>query len=242
MFRIFFLFSAFIFIFSTNPVYAEDVAAEAEGGREAAGQVEQEEPQAEEEAAETADDQTRIVTPEEKVNPGLKKLNDMLAEITKPLDSNNRRHFFMLYNNHNMISTVKHVRSKVDEGIEACGQENPDMKEALETRFGEWKTAVNEKLDEAEAQRDNMIEAQDYVKKSRIRNALEQADKLRKETNDSMGTTPVTTKEACEYLLNKMDETQNTMLSLLRTTLVTLPQAIQNLPVTEEDVIEAPTE
>lgn len=170
------------------------------------------------------------------ISPGLKKLNKQLKEISLPLNAGNRRHFYMIYNNHNMISTVEHVRSKVSEGIEACSKENPDMEEALRARFAIWDEAVDAKLDEARGFRDNMIEVQEYTKTSKIRNVIKQADKLRKETNESVETIPVTTKEACDYLLNKMDETQETMLSLLSATLITLPQALQKLPPEEHEL------
>lgn len=216
--------SIFIFTaFSPSDVHAEEA------------------PKAEEKGTEKADDvdlgkQAIIEKDDPEISPGLKKLNKQLKDISLPLNASNRRHFYMIYNNHNMISTVEHVRSKVSEGIDACSKENPDMEEALRARFAIWDEAVGAKLDEARGFRDNMIEVQEYTKASKIRNVIKQADKLRKETNESVETIPVTTKEACDYLLNKMDETQETMLSLLSATLITLPQALQKLPAEEQEL------
>jgi len=168
-------------------------------------------------------------------SPELAKLNKELREMTIDLKKNDRRHFFMIYNNHNMISTVKYVRDQVSAAIDACSETNPDMEQALRDRYKIWTDAVNEGIKDAEAQRDNMVIAQDYTKASDIRGILRQADGIRDETNDAVESVPVTTPEACEYLLNKMDETQANMLAILRAALVTLPQAIQSLPDEEDD-------
>lgn len=171
-------------------------------------------------------------------SPKLKKLNKDLRDLTIDLKKNDRRHFFMIYNNHNMISTVKYVRDQVSEAIDACSETNPDMEQALRDRYKIWTDAVNEGIKDAEAQRDNMVIAQDYTKASKIRGIMRQSDDIRDETNDAVESVPVTTPEACEYLLNKMDETQANMLGILKAALVTLPQAIQNLPDEDEEEAE----
>lgn len=230
------LVSTSLFSFSS---FAQDAApAEEPATQEEA--VSEDVAKADAEAEARMKEQAVIETEEEKVNPGLKKLNDLLRDMTIDMDKNNRRHFYMIYNNHNLIATVKYVRTKVSEAIDACSAENPDMEGALRDRFKVWTDAVDASMGEAEAYRDNMIEAQDYAKKSDIRDIMKQADKLRAETSEEVKTIPVTSKEACEYLLNKMDETQERMLAILRTTLITLPQALQNMPA--EDAPEAKVE
>ncbi|MFP4314291.1 MAG: hypothetical protein ACLFR0_08185 [Alphaproteobacteria bacterium] len=223
-----FVMASFLFC---APIYAQETSNEAETAPAAED--------ANDQAAQRLKDQARIETPEDQMNAGLKKLNTMLGEMSVNLNSENRRHFFMIYNNHNMISTVEHVRSKVNEGIEACSKANPEMEDDLNTRFDAWKEAVQEKLDEAKAQRDNMIAVQDYIEPLKIRAVMNQADDLRKETSMNAETTPVTTKEACEYLLNKMDETEKTMLTLLQTTLVRLPQEMQEA---DDNAADAPAQ
>jgi hypothetical protein len=163
-------------------------------------------------------------------SPEMKKLQDALGDITKPLDGLQRRHFFMIYNNNNIISTTKTVQTDVTKAIEACGKNNPDMKEALNARFKIWNDALSVQIEKAEANRDNMIIAQNYSDSKTIKNVMKIADDLRDETQMKIEKTPVTSKEACDYLLNKMDETQNTLINLLEQALVSFPQALQNDP------------
>ena len=161
------------------------------------------------------------------MDPEVRALNKSLAELTMDLDDNDRRHFYTLYNNNNLISTVKYVRDHIGEAIDACSENNPDMEDDLRARYKKWTDAVNEKLEEAEAQVENMVLVQEYASDDAINEVLEQADDLRAKTQENVERIPVTSPEACEYLLNKMDETQETMLRYLGTVLVAMPQAME---------------
>lgn len=173
-------------------------------------------------------DAGKISQAEQEASQKAQSLNTKLLDIVGKLDDQSKKHFFLIYHNHNLISTVKTVRADVSNAIEACSKKNPMMETSLKKRFTAWNNAVSEQLSTAEAYRDNMIIAQAYHDPGAIKNLLSDADTLRGETNQRMEKIPVTSKEACEYLLNKMDETQETMSALLQSTLVNLPQKIQN--------------
>ena len=149
------------------------------------------------------------------------------SEFAKDLDKAESRHFGVMYGNYNMISVVNTVRDHVEEAVDACGDENPDMKEALDTRFDEWEAAVDPVIEEAEANISNMVLAQEYAKPRELRGFFKDIDRARKDRNKAVKKTPVTSVEACESLLKKMDATQDNMVQLLQQTLVTLPQQIQ---------------
>lgn len=230
--------------------YAEDAADKAEATTEASEAPEQvveenagesaaedatEEGQ-EEAAAEKAKEQAEEMPPLKAPSPAVKKLNEAVAGITQPLDGKNRAHFYMMYNNHNLISTVKRVKGDVSNAIDACSKENPEMENDLRERYGVWQTAVDEQLEAAQASVDNMIIAQDYVDEKKVHDVMKQADDLREETLRQTERIPVTSKEACEYLLNKMDETQKNLVTLLRSTLVSVPQAMEESNIAPEDL------
>ncbi|MCB1651956.1 MAG: hypothetical protein KDI46_07890 [Alphaproteobacteria bacterium] len=154
--------------------------------------------------------------------------------FTKDLGEKEARHFGVLYGNYNLIKVVEQVRGSVSEAIEACGKANPEMKDPLDKRFGEWKTAVNPILDEAQANIDNMMIAQDYAKKKDIKALFKLVDQERKKNNKRIERVPVSTPEACEFVLKQMDQTQEGMSALLRQTLVSLPQAMESEAQAEE--------
>lgn len=161
-------------------------------------------------------------------------LNGKMDALTDALNERNKRHFYMIYNNYNMIATVKNVRKSVGDAIKACGENNPDIKEKISRRFEEWKGAVNTKIEEAEGQTNNMILAQSYAKPKDIRTVLKKADEVRDFSENIYEKVPVTSAEACEYLHNKMDETQDNMIGLLETTLVSVPLEMQKVEEDEE--------
>lgn len=178
---------------------------------------------------EEKDAQARARAEEMKAQSGsLRQLTDDIQALTESLDPPSRAHFYMIYNNHNMISTVKRVRADVGNAVDKCSENNPEIEDRIRTRYNQWEEVVMEKLEEAQGNIDNMVIAQDYADEKKIRSIMKLADDLRIETMAKMERIPVTTLEACEYLLNKMDETQANMVSLLESALVSAPQAIHD--------------
>lgn len=162
------------------------------------------------------------------------KVRAQVEDLAKDLKENERGHFLAIYNAHNLIQVVKIVQGDVGDAVKACGAENPDLKAGLEARYGDWKAAVDPILKEAEGNVDNMIAVQDYAKSRDIRQVLKTADKVRQETNQAVEKVPVTSVEACNYLRDKMDDTQDNLTKLLQSTLVSLPIALQQAPDDEE--------
>ncbi len=147
-----------------------------------------------------------------------------VKEIGSSLKGDDAKHFFLMYNNYNMIGTVKVVQHDVGNAVKVCGEKNPDMKEAMDTRFKSWNEAVEPVVAEAEGSVNNMIIAQQYTDAAKIKAAFKKLDVARKATNDYAEKVPVTTPEACKHLLDKMDDTQDNLVKLLRTTLVSYGQ------------------
>lgn len=168
---------------------------------------------------------------------GLKKdLAEKLEKLRKRLDEKQRRHFGIIYNNHNLIETVKTVRGSVGKAVDACSEKNPGLAGKMQSRFEDWKTAVNAKLTEAEGLTQSMIFAQDYAGKGEIEDALKAADTMRAHSQTVYEKVPVTSKEACEFLYEKMVETKDNMISLLGTTLISVPQEMQKAGNAEQPV------
>ena len=206
---------------SPHKAYAQDVTAEQEA-------IIKEQAEAEKQSKELAN-----------------QLNTDMRAIVEDMDKADQKHFYLIYNNHNIIATVKTVRDDVGKAVEACGENNADMKDEMTARYTLWKKAVNNKLDEASAYIQNMIVAQDYAENADIKDLLQVADDLRAATAKKIQKVPVTSKEACTFLLKKMDETQNTMIALLDKTLISGPMLMESTAVDaadpEEEAVEQDT-
>lgn len=154
-------------------------------------------------------------------------VRERIEAFSADFDEGSKAHFQAIAGSHNLIEVVKMVQGDVENAIERCSENNPDMEDALETRYDEWEDAIEPIIEEAEANVDNMISVQDYAKSRDIRKILDFMDETREEKTSDVDKIPVTTPEACEYLRNKMDETEDNLTQLLRSTLVSLPQQVK---------------
>ena len=155
------------------------------------------------------------------------KTFSMLRELMNKIDKQEQRHLFMIYNNYNLIEAVKTVQTDISKTITGCSQNNPDMKNRLEKRFVLWDSTVTPVLEEAKGHLNNMVIAQSYAKSKDIKAIFTSVDKTRKDTATRLDKVHVTTKDACKFLLKKIDKTQDTMISILKSTLVNTPQTYQ---------------
>lgn len=179
---------------------------------------------------------------EEKIPDGIKKhqeasqkVFEQTKKIAEGLSPEEQKHFFILYNNYNMIGTVKMVQGDVGNAVKACGESNPDMKGKMDARFKTWSEAIDPIVKESEGHVDNMVIAQEYAKPKEIKDIFKGLDETRVLANAQVEKTPVTTKEACEYLLNTMDDTQENFAKLLRSTLMSAPAIAPKDKAKDED-------
>lgn len=142
-------------------------------------------------------------------------LNEKIISISQGLEQKEFAHFMVIYSSYAMINMVLDVQDDVGNAVKACNENNPDMEDKIDARFKEWNKVVGEALENAETNVGNMTLAQDYIPQSELKelNALVRA--TRQETAMKFQKVPVSTPEACEFMLTKMDDTQNTMVGLL---------------------------
>ncbi len=209
----YFLASALLTVFFAVPFapsFAEDAPAQAEAAAA--------------DAVKTDDAKTATVQDPEKMKAyekAAEKARAALRDISSDIKQETAaKHFYMMYQNYNLIGTVKVVQEDVGNAINQCGVSNAGMKEKLMQRYEDWNNAVTPVVQEAQANVDNMIIAQDYTDPAKIRKAFKALDDARAATNASVDKRPVTSEKACKDLLEKMEDTQKNLVTLLRQTLV----------------------
>ena len=154
----------------------------------------------------------------------------LLDALVENLEAREKNHLYIIYTNYNMIATVTTVRTDVQNAIVQCSLNNTEMQADLDARFAQWDSAIATVMKEARGNLNNMVLAQDYAPKAKIDELFAAVDTVRSYNNSQIEKIPVTTPEACTYLLNKMDETQETMIQLLRNTLTLYPRTFQKAP------------
>jgi len=167
----------------------------------------------------------------EKIEDSQDQLNKKIKDMVKDFDAAQTRHFMTVYNNHNIVSAVDAVRGDIKNAVKSCRDNNKDLSELnddLKARFKLWDKTVGDALSEGRDKIKNMIVAQDYTKNNNIRSILKRADRLRAQSSKTIEKVPISTPESCTFLLKQMDKTEERLAGLIRSTLVTLPSALED--------------
>lgn len=145
-------------------------------------------------------------------------------KLIDTLNAQGKRSFFVMRNKHSVIRSVRVVRRDVGKAVKACGKENPDLKQPMADRFKQWENAVVPVLDLADKYLKEEIDTQKIVFPSDFRHVLKLNDKAFEFGEEQIEKEVVTSKEACENLMESMDRTEDKMVDLLQDML--LPESV----------------
>lgn len=154
-------------------------------------------------------------------------LQDRMSTLLQNLSQDEAGHFMILYTNYNVYSMVNAVQADLNQAVQGCIENNKDMEQELVTRYDRWKENVGTTLTEAKGNIDNMKLAQSYLSQAEVDKTFNLVDEVRAHNSSRFETIPVTTPEACEFMLSKMDETEDSMKQLLQVTLVSYPNLLK---------------
>lgn len=156
-----------------------------------------------------------------------KVLQDKMVETMSGLTQEEASHFLVLYTNYNVYSLVKAVQNDIGIAVAACAENNPEIADKVTNRFSEWQTAVGSTLQEADANIKNMSLAQTYLSQAEIQEFFTKIDEVRAYNSSRFETTPVSTPEACEFMMSKMSETEKSMQQLLLVAVASYPDVLR---------------
>jgi hypothetical protein len=145
---------------------------------------------------------------------------DAENKLIDPLSTKDKETILILRNKHSYIQATKIVERDVGAAIKSCGSKNPDLKDKMDARYKQWKSAVDPILETAQKQLDKDIDALTIVDPDDMNDVLELHDEAYESAEKQVTKTPVTTKEACEGTLASMDRTEDNMIRLLQQTLL----------------------
>ena len=154
-------------------------------------------------------------------------LQDRMSGIMKGLDEAELTHFMVMFTNYNMYSVVKAVRNDISNAVDGCSKNNPEMEEDLRAKFTKWDTNVGGSMKEVDSNIKSMALAQDYISQNELNLIYGLVDETRALNSSQFEKTPVTTPEACEFMISKMDETQENMIRLLSATMQSYPNMLK---------------
>lgn len=154
----------------------------------------------------------------------VKKWIDAENAVIDKLKPREQETFLLIREKYSIIKTIGIAERDIGNAVKSCGKNNPDMKDKMDSRFKQWQNAVSPIINTAEKNLDKELESQKVVEVSEAKNIFKLQDEAYA-YNDKMTTKEVvTTKEACQGLLDSMDRTEDDMISLLEKTL--LPESV----------------
>ncbi len=154
-------------------------------------------------------------------------LQDKVANIMTSVDMEQAQHFSVMYSNYTIYSMVDAVRTDVQNASNACAENNKDMATAVLDRFARWDGNVSSTMKDAYANIEALSLAQTYMPQSDVKTFFGLISATRQENSSRFETVPVTTPEACEFMMSKMDETEDSMIHMLRATMISFPTVLQ---------------
>ena len=156
-----------------------------------------------------------------------KALSSKVKDVMHSLEKDELHHFMVIYANYSVYNMVSTVRGDVQKAADACAKNNPDMAEEITSRFSKWDETIGGGLKDARTNIDNLSLAQNYLPKADFEMLFSLVDSTRSATTSSFERIPVTTPEACTYMLSKMDETESSMKGALDQTLISYPNLLK---------------
>lgn len=147
------------------------------------------------------------------------RLDEATEVMTKDLDENHALQFNAIEASYRTIRAVEDVQMSVTRAVDACGKENPDIKDEMDARLRSWKDALRPTMKDANNKLDKMILLQDFSAPSRVRKYLKMFDEAILYRDQGVKAVPVTEKDQCLKLKATMDDTQKDLVRLLKETL-----------------------
>ena len=169
----------------------------------------------------------RAENPDALVKAQNETLKGMVSDLVPTLTRDETAHFISMYKNYTIYSMVKAVDKDVENAVSKCADNNKSMADELDSRFEEWEKKIRVTLKEAHANINNMAISQSYVPQSNLKTMFGLIEEIRSVNSSRFETTPVTTPEACEFMISKMDETEESMGRMLKETLSSYPDLLK---------------
>ncbi len=116
------------------------------------------------------------------------------------------------------IYSVGIATDQVKEAVKACSDNNPDLKEPMQTRYKEWNGAITDEKNKADKALKDAIKRQPFRPAARVNTLLKKVDAAFKERDALVERVPVSSPEACQRLLESMDDTQEQMVDFMQET------------------------
>ena len=181
--------------------------------------IAQESEPAEQEAAEVTkeelaeEDKQRLINMQ--AGPKLRELEVYTASLLNGLEKYQAQYIYKIRQEFGVIRSVQVVKSDIGDAVKSCKEENPSIEEKITSRFESWNSEIISKLASADAALKEAIQRQSFRPTVRVNMLLDHVQAAFEERDSQLQKVPVTTLEACENLLKSLDNTEESLKTLI---------------------------
>lgn len=148
-------------------------------------------------------------------NPYFSELEIKSEALDQTLSEPEKQRLVQLRDAFGMLRSMELVKKSVARAVQACGEENPDIRDEMTTRFDRWKSKVEPVQEKQEAKLEQVLGKPYFEKPGLVKEYLETVDKAAHYADKQYDVNPLSDEKSCQRLIESMDETEDKLVSLL---------------------------
>ncbi len=187
--------------------------------------------------AEKMPEQVTEKVAEKQVNPHIAVMTERAKGLAESLNPAEVDALGQIRENFGYIRSISVAQSSVENAVNQCADQNPDMKADITEKFAKWNGDIAAVLDKQAKQLADAVSEKNFKDPAEVQAYLDAIDDMADYSESHLDKSVVTTPEACQNLISSMDETKKVILDLI--TDLTWPGAA-DAPAAEEDGAAAP--
>ena len=169
-------------------------------------------------AAAQKEDAPEEMTEEAKLraaNPYIEPLAEKALALVDALGKEEMRVIYEIRNSFGITRSVRVVHGDVKKAVTGCGEESPEMKEAIDAAFSAWEKDVIGAVEQTEAKMEEVIKTQTVRPAKQIKEYLDLTKQAADFSEEQIDKQPLTTEGACKRLMESMDDTKAVLTELI---------------------------
>lgn len=148
----------------------------------------------------------------------LRDLEDYTSELLNGLAPPQAQYLYNIRQEFGVIRSIRIAQEDIGRAVVSCAEKHEETADEIKARFDQWTETIEPEINRAKQALEAAIERQVFRPTSRVNSLLEKLDAAFAERDAQMNKVPVTTKKACEGLLNSLDQTQKDLGKILEET------------------------
>ncbi|MBU0859706.1 MAG: hypothetical protein KJ667_07190 [Alphaproteobacteria bacterium] len=149
-------------------------------------------------------------------NPHIKIIEEKARGLVTPLSQPQMQDLYKLREGYGLIRSVEIVQRDIGQAVKFCGEDNPDLKKAMDERYKSWNEHVDPVLKERMSVLQAAVDAQTFASPAKIRDYFKALDNAAAYAESKFDKRIVTTPDACKSLRESMDDSEKDVADIMK--------------------------